>query len=133
MHVQHHLPPPPELNTRSQTRKPADEEDSKAYSHLSNLSDEERRKGSDRQPPSRRDPDQPRQPTSSGLLRPKPRALGVGKPAPFMAVTSVTEFWTELVMATKDEGLDDGDTPPAVQAAPSNQPSLLDLFAKAVK
>ena len=133
MHVQHHLPPPPELNTRPQTRKTGDEGETEAYAHLAGLSDEERRKGSKRQPPSQRDPDQPPQPTSSGLLRAKPRPPGFAKPAPFMAVTSVTEFWTELVMASKDDGLDEGGQAPATQAAPSNQPSLLDLFAKAVK
>ncbi|MGD0632651.1 MAG: hypothetical protein ABSA13_00035 [Beijerinckiaceae bacterium] len=134
MHVAHHLPPAPELNTRLQTRKtPGDDEESKAYAHLSGLSEEDRRKGSKGQPPPQRDPDQPPQPTSSGLLRPKSRPLAFAKPAPFMAVTSVTEFWTELVMASKDEGLDDGGQQPAKQAARTNEPSLLDLFAKAVK
>jgi hypothetical protein len=135
MHVPHHLPPAPELNTRLQTRKtPGDEEESRAYSHISGLSEENRRKGSKRQPPPQREPDRPPEPSSSGLLRPaKPRPLAFAKPAPFMSVTSVTEFWTELVMASKDECLDDGGQQPVKQATTTNEPSLLDLFAKAVK
>jgi hypothetical protein len=132
MHVSHHLPPPPELNSRPQTRKTPDEDVKGAYSHLTGLSDENRRKGSKRQPQDQNEPDQPPQPTTSGLIRAKPRPVASGKPAPFLAVTSVTQFWTELVMASKDEDANAASLP---LAAPAQQtgPSLLDLFAKAVK
>jgi len=131
MHVSHHLPPPPELNSRPQTRKTSDEEVKSAYSHLSSLSDENRRKGSQRQQ-DQKEPEQPPQPATSGLIRARVRSSGSAKSAPFLAVTSVTQFWTELVMASKDGEANDANLP---LAAPAQQtgPSLLDLFAEAVK
>lgn len=125
MHVSHHMPTP-ELNTRPQTRKPAtDEAEARAYTAVTTDPDGGQRRENKRQP-GKDEPDPPL-PQTSGLLRPKARPLTGNRPGPFMAVTSVTEFWTELVMAER----------PAAEPEPAKSrdagPSLLDLFAKAVK
>jgi hypothetical protein len=132
MHVSHHMQPPPELNTRAQVRKTPSEEEQKtaAFSQIANLSGEKRRNGSKQRQQQQQDADLPPLPTTSGLI--KARLKPGAKPAPFAAVTSVTEFWTELVMASKDEGVDKNEQPPALVAQQTG-PSLLDLFAQAVK
>ena len=125
MHVQHHTASLSNLNT-PQARKPGTQEDGSAYSQVSNGTDGGASRGR-RQPSNRRAMGQPALPTTSGLL--KPRQVSQGKLAPFMAVTSVTQFWTELVMADNQTG-----APEMVpDTAPSDTPSLLDLFADAVK
>jgi hypothetical protein len=124
MHVPHHLPPPPEPNRAQPWKTPSEKDDNGPFSRVSERAEDSRRQGARRPPPRRQQPEQeaPRQ----NRLRAQP--LGALR-EPFMAVTPVTQFWTELVMAAKP--VDPLVAAPA--AKKPSEPTLLELFAKTVK
>jgi hypothetical protein len=119
MHVPHHMPPP-ELNLAQPRKPPSEKEDNGPFRRVSERAEDSRRQGS-RRPPPRRQPAEPEAPRPNRL---RAQPLG-GSREPFMVVTPVTQFWTELVMASKPE-----DPIAAPPAAKPSEPTLLELFAK---